>query len=213
MFLLCSRRRAVRSPVAALEPLTTEVSSMAKNVPILVVLGIDIEGKPHASRFAEHDAPFVQRAAELMGFHVIRFPPDNAELHGIAAGLPLGKIFATGRAFVPFVSRSAFDKLATLVEGGVTIEARAAAGVALVYPLADMFTTEAVNTADRLWAKIEVGTVVLAAQPDIYGPGWWEGIVVSIDGDDLTLRWMEAPAEKSFRASRRNVALRHPGAD
>ena len=186
---------------------------MAEKVPILVVLGIDMDGRPHASRFAEHDAPFVQRAAELMGFHVVRVPPSNAELHGVAKGLPLGKIFATGRAFVPFVRRSAFDKLATLVEGGVTIEARAAAGVALVYPLADMFTTEAVNTADALWSKIEVGTIVLAAQPDIYGPGWWEGIVVSIDGDDLTLRWMEAPAEKSFRASRRNVALRHPGAD
>ena len=186
---------------------------MAEKVPILVVLGIDIESKPHASRFAEPDAPFVQRAAELMGFHVVRVPPDNAELHAIAEALPLGKIFATGRAFVPFVNRSAFDKLTTLVEGGVTIEARAAAGVAPVYPLADMFTTEAVNTADTLWAKIEVGSVVLAAQPAIYGPGWWEGIVVSIDGDDLTLRWMEAPAEKSFRASRRKVALRHPGAD
>src|SRR5437868_6812719 len=126
---------------------------MAEKVPILVVLGIDMDGKPHASRFAEHDAPFVQRAAELMGFHVVRVPPDNAELHGIAKGLPLGKIFATGRAFVPFVRRSAFDKLATLVEGGVTIEARAAAGVAPVYPLADMFTTEAANTADALWSK------------------------------------------------------------
>ena len=210
MFYILPR---LRSPVVALATAHDGRSNMAEKVPILVVLGIDIDGKPHASRFAEHDAPFVQRAAELMGFHVVRVPPDNAELHGIAAGLPLGKIFATGRAFVPFVRRSAFDKLATLVEGGVTIEARAAAGVALVYPLAHMFTTEAVNTADALWAKIEVGTVVLAAQPDIYGPGWWEGIVVSIDGDDLTLRWMEAPAEKSFRASRRNVALRHPGAD
>ena len=183
---------------------------MAEKVPILVVLGIDIDDKPHASRFAEHDAPFVQRAAELMGFHVVRVPSDNSELHAIAKGLPLGKIFATGRAFVPFVSRSAFDKLATLVEGGVTIEARAAAGVAPVYPLADIFTTEAVNTADTLWAKIEVGTVVLAAQPEVWGPGWWEGIVVSIDGDNLTLRWMETPAEEPFQASRRDVALRHP---
>jgi hypothetical protein len=190
-----------------------EVFSMAEKVPILVVLGIDIDGKPHASRFAEHDAPFVQRAAELMGFHVIRMPPDNAELHALSEGLPLGKIFATGRAFVPFVARAAFEKLATLVEGGVTIEARAAAGVAPVYPLADMFTTEAVNTADALWSKIEVGTVVLAAQPDVWGPGWWEGIVVGVDGDDLTLRWMETPAEDGFHASRRNVALRHPGVD
>jgi hypothetical protein len=95
---------------------------MAEKVPILVVLGIDIDGKPHASRFVERDAPFVQRAAELMGFHVIRVRSENAELHVLAEGLPPGKIFATGRAFVPFVARAAFDKLATLVEGGVTIE-------------------------------------------------------------------------------------------
>src|SRR5438067_8733768 len=200
----------LRSLVVALTTANNGRSKMAEKVPILVVLGIDIDSKPHASRFAEHDAPFVQRAAELMGFHVVRVPPDNSELRGIAKGLPLGKIFATGRAFVPFVRRSAFDKLATLVEGGVTIEARAAAGVAPVYPLADIFTTEAVNTADTLWAKIEDGTAVLAAQPEVWGPGWWEGIVVSIDGDNLTLRWMETPAEEPFQASRRDVALRHP---
>jgi hypothetical protein len=148
-----------------------------------------------------------------MGFHVIRVSPDNTELRAIAERLPLGKIFATGRAFVPFVGRSAFDKLATLVEGGVTIEARAISGALPVYPLADMFTTEAVNTADALWAKVEVGTVVLAAQPDVYGPGWWEGIVVGIDGDDLTLRWVDTPAEEPFHALRRDIALRHPGAD
>jgi hypothetical protein len=186
---------------------------MSEKVPILVVLGIDMSDKPHASRFPERDAPFVVRAAELMGFHAIRVPPDNTELHAIAEGLPLGKIFATGRAFVPFVGRSAFDKLAALVEGGVTIEARATSGAPPVYPLPDMFTTEAVNTADALWAKVEVGSVVLAAQPDVYGPGWWEGVVVAVDGDDLTLRWVDDPAEKAFHASRRDIALRHPRID
>src|SRR5579864_7116713 len=186
---------------------------MSENVPITVVLGIDVDGRPHASRFEERDAQFVQRAAELMGFHVIRVPPDNTELLTIAEGLPLGKIFATGRAFVPFVGRSAFDKLAALVEGGVTITARAEAGVRPVSPLAEMFTTEAVDTADALWAKVEVGTVVLAAQPDLYGPGWWEGVVVGVNGDDLTLRWMDEPAEEPVHVARRDVALRHPGAD
>jgi hypothetical protein len=186
---------------------------MSEKVPILVVLGIDMTDKPHASRFPERDAPFVVRAAELMGFHVIRVAPENTELHTTAEGLPLGKIFATGRAFVPFVGRAAFDKLAALVEGGVTIEERASSGAAPVYPRADMFTTEAVNTADALWAKVEVGSVVLAAQPDVYGPGWWEGVVVGVDGDDLTLRWMDTPAEEPFHASRRDIALRHPGAD
>jgi hypothetical protein len=114
---------------------------------------------------------------------------------------------------VPFVGRSAFDKLAALVEGGVTITARAEAGVAPVYPLADMLTTEAVNTADAPWPKVEVGTVVLAAQPDLYGPGWWEGVVVGVNGDNLTLRWMDEPGEEPIHVARRDVALRHPGAD
>ena len=61
---------------------------MTEKVLILVVLGIDIDGKPHASRFAKHDAAFVARAAELMGFHVIRVPAKNKELYGIAKELP-----------------------------------------------------------------------------------------------------------------------------
>jgi hypothetical protein len=186
---------------------------MSEKVPIIVVLGIDVDGKPHASRFDERDAPFVQRAAELMGFHVIRVAPENEELHAVASALPLGKIFATGRAFVPFVGRAAFDKLATVVEGGVTIEQRAESGAPPVFPLADMFTTDAISTADALWAKIKTGTTVLAEQPEDYGPGWWEGVVVAVDGDNLTVRWVDDPAEEPIRIPRRQVALRHPGAD
>jgi hypothetical protein len=188
-----------------------EIVSMADTAPIIVVLGIDIDGKPHASRFAERDAPFVQRAAELMGFHVIRIPREKGELYALAEGLPLGKIFATGRGFVPFVARAAFEKLALLVEGGVTIEQRKAAGAPPVYPLADMYTTEAINAADALWAKVEIGSVVLAEQPDEYGPGWWESVVVGMEGDELTLRWMDGSVTESFRMSRRHVALKHPG--
>ncbi len=184
---------------------------MSEKVPILVILGFDIDDKPHASRFEEHDAPLLQRAAELMGFHVVQVPGENAELHGIAEGLPLGKIFATGRAFVPFVGRAAFDKLAALVEGGVTIAERAISGAEPVYPRREMYTTEAINTADALWSKIEVGVVVLAAQPDLYGPGWWEGVVVGVDGDDLTIRWVDDSGEPPFHLARRDVGLRHPG--
>src|SRR5258708_38894913 len=124
-----------------------------------------MDNKPHASRFADHDAPVVARAAELMGFHVVRVPADQVELHGIAERLPLGKIFASGRAFAPFVARSAFDRLAALVEGGVTIEARFAAGAAPVYPLTTMFTAARGNTADALRAMIEGGSLLLAARP------------------------------------------------
>ena len=188
---------------------------MTDKVPILVVLGTDIDGKPHGSRFEERDAPFVARAAELMGFHVVRITPDNAELHGIAEGLPLGKIFATGRAFVPFVARSAFDKLATLVDGDIT--ARAPRPIDAmptefdVSALADA-ETDPPDAYETMWATVEVGSMVLATLPSAYD-GWWESIVVAVNGDNLTLRWRDAPKEKPFRVSRRNVALLHPAAD
>ena len=182
---------------------------MSEKVPIIVVLGVDVDRKPHASRFEERDAPFVERAAELMSFNVIRVAPGNEELHALAVGLPLGKIFATGRAFVPFVGRAAFDKLGVLVEGGVTAETRAAGHPPA--PMAEMFTEDAADAANALWAKIEVGTVVLAAaDPELYGQSWWEAVVVSIDDDDLTLRWVEDPTEEPFAVPRRDVGLRHP---
>jgi hypothetical protein len=184
---------------------------MSEKVPILVVLGIDADGKWHASRFDDGEATLVARAAELMGFHVVRVPADDVELHGVAERLPAGRVFASGKAFVPFVAHATFDKLAALVEGGVTIEARTAAGAAAVYQMAAMYTDEAADAANELWAKIEVGTVVLAAaDPELYGQSWWEAVVVAVDGDDLKLRWVEDPTEEPFGVPRRDVGLRHP---
>ena len=185
---------------------------MTEKLPILVVLGMDADGKPHASRFSEADAALVQRAAELMSFHVVRVSPAKKDAHAVAVELPLGKIFATGRAFVPFVARSAFDKLAALVEAG--FEPRSAAAAPPVDASAGMVSAEAVNNADALWSTIEIGSVVLAQQPEVWGPGWWESVVVTIDGDDLTLRWLddEEDEPEPFHAARRSVGLRHPGA-
>ena len=39
--------------------------------PVLVLLGIDAEKKPHASRFAAADAAPAIQAAQLMGFHAV----------------------------------------------------------------------------------------------------------------------------------------------
>lgn len=184
---------------------------MTEKVPIIVVLGIDVDGRAHASRFEERDAQFVQRAAELMGFHVLRVPADNAELYAIAEALPLGKIFATGRAFVPFVARLAFDKLAALVEGDITVRAPRPIGAPDVSSAADA-EIDAGGVVDTLWSAVEIGSTVLATQPSDYD-GWWESVVVAVNGDDLTLRWRDGPPEKPFHVSRRNVALLHPAAD
>jgi hypothetical protein len=185
---------------------------MSEKVPIIVVLGFDVDGKPHASRFDERDAPFVARAAELMGFHVIRVPADNDEQHATAEKLPLGKIFASGRAFVPFVGRTVFDKLTTLVAGDITERAPKPIGAPPTEP--DVSLTADAETGppdayETMWATVEIGSMVLATQPSDYD-GWFESIVVGVNGDDLTLRWRDGSDEKRFRVSRRNVALLHP---
>jgi hypothetical protein len=208
---------------------------MSEKVPITVVLGIGTDGKAHASRFEPRDQPFAARAAALMGFHVISVSPENDELHGIAAALPLGKIFATGRAFVPFVSRAAFEKLAPLVEGGIGStkpaapkpapdkpaakpDAEAVSGTKPAKPEAvpdkpaAKPDAEAISSADALWGKIGIGSIVLAEQPEAYGPGWWESVVVGVKGDNLMIRWLDEPDEPPVRMARRNVALRYPEA-
>src|SRR5665213_2806222 len=166
---------------------------MSDKVPILVLLGTDVDGKWHASRFDESDETLVLRAAELMDFSAMRVSADDAEVYAIAEALPVGKIFSSGKAFVPFVAYAAFAKLRVLVEGGVIVRPPAEDDTAADQPSAAIFTTEAINSADALWTKIEVGTTVLAPQPAAYGPGWWASVVVGVDGDDLTLRWVDDP--------------------
>jgi hypothetical protein len=185
---------------------------MGNKVPIVVVLGIDVQHKPHASRFDVRDIAFVLRAAKMMNFEIIRVLPKQKELHAIAAKLPMGKIFASGRAFVPFVGRAAFDKLATLIERDIISDAGEEHQTGMVHPPAGLFSTEAVETANTLWSKIDIGTVVLAAQPELYGPTWWQGVVVAVDGDQLTLRWVDYPEDEAICASRTEVCLPHPGA-
>jgi hypothetical protein len=90
---------------------------MTEPAPILVVFGIDPEGKPRASRFAEKDAELVTKAAGLLGFR-LAWITDGAGL-AIAEALPNGNVFARGNGFVRLVRQSAFDKLCAAVDGGV----------------------------------------------------------------------------------------------
>ncbi|MBV9828190.1 MAG: hypothetical protein JO001_21360 [Alphaproteobacteria bacterium] len=112
-----------------------------------MVLGTDVEGKWHASRFDDSELALVRRAADLMGYYVVRVQTDNAELHALAEALPVGKIFASGKAFVPFVAGPVFQKLAPLSEGGEPINTERAAAEG---PSAKMNQPDATTTADAL---------------------------------------------------------------
>ena len=86
--------------------------------PSICLFGLDDAGKPHASRFNGADTDRVTKAAALMGLHVLALAsPDSGDL---AERLPQGRIFETsGKAFVPFVARPLYERLAAL--GGIPL--------------------------------------------------------------------------------------------
>ena len=90
---------------------------MTEPAPILVVFGIDGEGKPRASRFGERDANLATKAATLLGLRTAWITDEAG--HAIAERLPDGNVFARGNGFVRLVRQSAFDKLSAVVDGGV----------------------------------------------------------------------------------------------
>jgi hypothetical protein len=89
---------------------------MTEPPPILVVFGIDGEGKARASRFVDRDAEVATKAATLLGFRVASIKDEAGR--EIAEALPDGKVFARGTGFVRLVRQSVFERLCAFVDGG-----------------------------------------------------------------------------------------------
>jgi len=196
-------------------PVATEPTSdmhkarVATNAAALILVGLDDQNKPHASWFAEEQADAAAVAADLMGFAIIDVSSD--ELATIALGLPKGKLFESGRAFVPFVKRSVYDQLAThLDEDYLTATAAridAAQAAANSYAVAKKVEMPARLPED--WSKLLIGDLVLAT--DDPTEGWFQAIIVEMVGDDrVKLRWRDYPDFPDFTCKITDVALLHP---
>jgi hypothetical protein len=79
---------------------------------VLIVFGLDHARKPHASRFKPDEASLAEKAAGLMGMRLLRTTTD--EQRALAAKLPRGRVFKSGKAFVPFVKPRLYESLAAL---------------------------------------------------------------------------------------------------
>ena len=121
---------------------------------------------------------------------------------------PRGRVFESGRAFVPFVKGPIYESLAAFggvevgdqpggPETGCTGSPGAGAG---------MPGGEGASKLPASLDDLEVGSVVLACA----GPaeGWYESIVIRIDGDDLvTMKWRDYPKDRVFARRRSQLAL------
>ena len=179
------------------------------------MFGTDESGKPHASAFSQADSALAEKAAALMGMQVLQLASD--EQRQLAAKLPAGRVFASGRAFVPFVQAGVYQALRTFAgpprpspagdpSPACTSQPEAAQGDSGPSQ-AEALAAGAGGGLKPALTAIDVGTVVLAAEPM---NGWWEAVVVKAKGDALTLKWRDFPDEPHFVRRRHKVVRLQP---
>lgn len=180
----------------------------------LFVLGVDETGKPRGARFKECHDRTVSIALDMMLSCVYPASTTFAEL---GMKLPPGRIYASGKAFVPNIRRDVYDKLKAVLaqpEDGssvLSLEKRhgspttdgdeAASGTTCVSPT--------IGGLPRSWESVNVGHMVLVHEsPE---DGWWEAVVLAREDEVLTLRFRDYPKQPTFVRHLSAVALVNPG--
>jgi hypothetical protein len=186
--------------------------------PGLILFGRDERHRPHASRFAAGDKVEAERAAGLMGMHVLEISDDTHQ--SLAAGLPHGRLFESGKAFVPFVKAEVFSRLvaaAGLPDDAVPVRASSkATGAPPSSGGGASGASGAGGPGGRFkvpadWPGIERGCLVLACA----GPqeGWFEAIIMYTKADDaFELQWRDWPDDPLITRHRSELGLLPPGA-
>jgi hypothetical protein len=196
-------------------------------IPAVILFGKDETAKPHASFFHEADLPGALNAAELMKMKVLR--TDTDERRAVAADLPQGRVFASGKAFVPFVAAPLYHRLVALARAADSICPSAADWVpgdpkneSVTAPESNRAPfgqpegesahlagagpanrpEPAPTEASENSGGVARGSLVLASVGS--AEGWWESLVIEMHDDLMTLKWRDWPEEPPF--VRRTIA-------
>jgi hypothetical protein len=170
----------------------------------LVLFGIDSRGKPKAARFRKEHANLALKAATQLQLNVLA--SNDPKVAEIAARLPVGRVHATGRMFVPFIRHDLYDKLVAAAANGNTPSASRPNGSS------GASGSTPGGSAPHLpqnWREIGVGDLVVANQDR--DEGWYEAIVIEANGDMLTTRWRDYPRERRMAHHRLRLGLLYPG--
>jgi hypothetical protein len=184
--------------------MTANSTSAARCPSPLVLFGIDNRGKPKGARFGKEHASLAMKAATQLQLNVLA--SNDPKIAEIAAQLPVGRVHATGRTFVPFIRRDLYDKLVAAAANGNAHPANPPNGSS------GASGSTPGGSAPHLpqnWQAIGLGDLVVAQAS--LEDGWYEAIVVEANGDMLTLRWRDFPRQRRFARHRLRLGLLYPG--
>jgi len=186
---------------AAVRTAVTKSSAAAPtSTPPLIVLGFDEQQKPRGAKFVDAKLDLVTKAADLMGLKV--YEATAEEVAELAKKLPVGRLYANGRGFVPNIRQSLYSDL---------VVALALEGQAALSKNGDNGSLPAARGLPRSWDDIAPGHLVIAQESLEYG--WWEAIVLDRKGDSFTLRYRDYPHLPKFVRHCSGIALMCPPID
>jgi hypothetical protein len=130
--------------------------------------------------------------------------PQIEALAELAKKLPPGRLYSTGRGFVPSVGRSLYDRIVEQLKlAGQPVPDEAD------QPKDDRpGAAQAAPGLPSSWDDVAVGHLVIAQES--LDDGWWEAIVLARDGDMLTLKWRDYPWQPNVLRHAGSVALLKP---
>jgi hypothetical protein len=144
----------------------------------------------------------------------------SEEIANLGMKLPVGRIYARGKAFIPNIKRDLYDKfLAAIgsdkegqdhshVEGTAAPSTTPSGGVAHAPIEAGAILPPLASGLPQNWESIATGNMILVDAGS--GEGWWEAIVISRDDAILTLRYRDYPKVPKFERHVSTVALINP---
>jgi hypothetical protein len=172
----------------------------ATSTSALIVLGFDEQQKPRGAKFVDAKPDLVTKAADLMGLKV--YEASSLEIAEFAKKLPLGRLYANGRGFVPNIRQSLYSDLVV----ALGLEPQAA-----LSKNGDKDGLPAARGLPRSWNEIAAGHLVIAQESLEYG--WWEAVVLDRNGDTFTLQYRDYPHLPKFVRHRSGIALMCPPTD
>jgi hypothetical protein len=176
----------------------TAAAKQATASTTLIALGFDEHQKPRGARFEGADANLVAKAAQLMELNV--YEPKTKELAELAKKLPIGRLYANGKAFVANIRQNLYSQII------VALAPEPGAAVSI-----QQETPPVASGLPKSWDDIAPGHLVIAQESLEHG--WWEAIVIARNGDMLTLRFREYPKLPKFVRHRNAIALMSPPAE
>jgi hypothetical protein len=184
----------------------------------LFVYGLDETGKPKGARFPTTEMEKVLPVATTMKLQFSQ--ASSEEVANLGMKLPVGRIYARGKAFIPNIKRDLYDKLLAAigscneghdhshVEGTAASSTTPSSGLANAPNEAGAILPPLASGLPQNWESIATGNMILIdAGP---GEGWWEAIVISRDDAILTLRYRDYPKVPKFERHVSTVALINP---